>query len=129
MKWTFCATAALAVVLLAAPGCKKKSDAAASGSGVSSPSAPAAESAANGSDSKRPTMATQGDSAAAKASYDNPNLATLTRGVRRWVAANRQVPASFEDFTAKSGINAPPPPAGKKYALSKEMRVILVDKK
>lgn len=129
MKWTFCATGALAVVLLAAPGCKKKSDTIASGSGVSSTSSPATQNAANGSDSNRSTMATQGDSAAARVSYDNQDLAALTRGVRRWVAAHRQVPASFEDFTAKSGINAPPPPAGKKYALSKEMRVILVDKK
>jgi hypothetical protein len=56
------------------------------------------------------------------------DLAELSREVKRWMVANQKVPSSFEDFAAKSKVAIPPAPAGKKYALSKEMRVVLVDR-
>jgi hypothetical protein len=74
------------------------------------------------------TMVTQVTSAEATSTYADANLAELTRELRRWVVATREKPASFEDFAAKSKIKVPPPPAGKKYAFSPEMRVILVNR-
>lgn len=73
-------------------------------------------------------LVTQGDSKEAASTYADPNLAELTRELRRWIVKTKQRPASFEDFAAKAQIQVPPPPAGKKYALSKEMRVILADR-
>lgn len=74
------------------------------------------------------TMVTQGTSPEATSTYADANLAELTREVRRWIVATRQKPTSFEDFVSKAKINVPPAPAGKKYALSSEMRVILVNR-
>jgi len=96
-----------ACLIVAGASCGKKSDA---GAGT------------NGG-----TMATQGNAAEAKASYDDPVLAQLTRDVKRWIVMTKKVPANFEDFVAKAKVTVPPPPAGKKYALSAEMRVILVN--
>jgi len=110
-------------MLLTTLGCKKKCGSG-SNSGSRSPKSPQSSSGSSGSG-----LVTQGDSAAARETYDNPVLAQLTRNLRRWIAANKQVPKSFEDFAAKAGLNVPPPPVGMMYALSKEMRVILVDQK
>ncbi len=73
------------------------------------------------------TMVTQGTSAEATSTYADANLAELTRELRRWIVATREKPASFDDFATKAKIKVPPAPAGKKYALSSEMRVILVN--
>jgi len=73
-------------------------------------------------------MATQGATAAAASTYADTNLAELTRELRRWIVATKKRPTSFEDFVVNAKITVPPPPAGKKYALSKEMRVELVDR-
>jgi hypothetical protein len=75
-----------------------------------------------------PGLATQADSAAAASTYADARLAELTRELRRWIVRTKERPSSFEDFVAKAGIKPPAPPAGKKYALSKEMRVMLVDR-
>jgi hypothetical protein len=74
-------------------------------------------------------MVTQGASSEAAATYADPILAELTREVRRWIVATKKIPASFEEVAAAAKLPVPPPPAGKKYALSKENRVILVDQK
>lgn len=73
-------------------------------------------------------MATQGSSAEAASTYADPNLTELTRQLRRWIVATKKRPTSFEDFAASAKITVPPAPAGKKYELSKEMRVTLVDR-
>lgn len=73
-------------------------------------------------------MATQGATAEAASTYADANLAELTRELRRWIVATKKRPTSFEDFVANAKITAPPAPAGKKYSLSKEMRVELVDR-
>jgi hypothetical protein len=72
-------------------------------------------------------MATQGASPEAASTYGDEALAELTREVRRWIVATKQRPTSFEDFVANAKITVPPPPPGKKYELSKEMRVVLVN--
>ena len=73
-------------------------------------------------------MATQGASPEAASTYGDEALAELTREVRRWIVATKQRPTSFEDFVANAKITVPPPPPGKKYELSKELRVVLVDR-
>jgi hypothetical protein len=52
----------------------------------------------------------------------------LTIQLRRWMMNTRSgVPKSFEDWVAKSKIQVPPPPAGKKYVIRSGW-VALVDK-
>src|SRR5690242_16056687 len=51
---------------------------------------------------------------------DNNSGATLdrlTQELRRYVIRTRSIPKNFEDFAAKSQLQAPPAPAGKKYAI------------
>lgn len=79
-------------------------------------------------DPAKGSMVTQGTSAEATSTYADPQLAELTRELRRWIVATREKPASFEDFVAKAKIKVPPAPDGKKYALSSEMRVTLVNR-
>jgi hypothetical protein len=40
---------------------------------------------------------------------------------------NRRRPTDWDDFAAHAGVQIPPPPSGKKYVLSKNMRVTLAD--
>ena len=58
---------------------------------------------------------------------DQPDLTALNRSLKGWLMANRRVPKNFQDFAATAGITIPPPPAGKKYVLTKDMHVALVD--
>ena len=57
----------------------------------------------------------------------NATLNQLTLELRRYVVGTRSVPKDFEDFAAKSRVQAPPPPAGKKYAI-KDQAVVLVNR-
>jgi len=75
-----------------------------------------------------PGLATQGSSPEAASTYADADLTQLTRDLRRWIAQNKQLPANFEEFVAAAKVTVPAAPAGKKFALSKEMRVILVDR-
>jgi hypothetical protein len=73
-------------------------------------------------------MATQGPPPPAAPTYEGVDLAQMTRDLKRWVVSTKERPASFEDYVAKSKATVPPAPAGKKYAISKELRIILVDR-
>jgi hypothetical protein len=53
------------------------------------------------------------------------DMAELNRYLLRWVVANQRRPASFEEFAASAGAQIPPPPAGKKYVITREMRIAL----
>jgi hypothetical protein len=53
-------------------------------------------------------------------------LGQLTRQLHRTMIG-RKLSGSFEEFVAISHVQVPPPPAGKKYAISKKWRVVLVD--
>ncbi len=55
------------------------------------------------------------------------DLPELNRDLRRWIVSHRQAPKSFEEFAATAGVNIPPPPPGKKYVLTKEMHIQLVN--
>ena len=56
------------------------------------------------------------------------DLPEIQRTVIRWIVSNRRRPASFEEFAATAGAPIPPPPAGKKYIITRDMHVQLVAK-
>lgn len=57
-------------------------------------------------------------------SNTNEVLAQLTRELHR-AMIGRKLSGSFEEFVAISHVQVPPPPPGKKYAISKKWRVVL----
>jgi len=54
-------------------------------------------------------------------------LQQLTRELRDYVLRTRSVPKNFDEFAAKSQVQFPAPPAGKKYAIEGQV-VVLVKK-
>jgi len=73
-------------------------------------------------------MVTQGGAPPVTDTNSGVDLAQLTRDLKRWIVSTKERPGTFEDYAAKAKVNVPPAPAGKKFAISKEMRVILVDR-
>jgi hypothetical protein len=57
-----------------------------------------------------------------------PDLKELNRNLLRWILGNRRRPQNFEEFAATANVPIPPPPAGKKYVLGKDMHIQLVDR-
>lgn len=57
-----------------------------------------------------------------------PDLDALDRAMVRWLVGHRRTPANFEEFAATAGVAIPPPPAGKKYMIRKDMHIALVDR-
>ena len=55
----------------------------------------------------------------------NATLSQLALELRKYVMRTRSVPKNFEEFVAKSGIQLPPPPAGKKYAIENQAVVLV----
>ncbi len=56
----------------------------------------------------------------------NATLAQLTRELHRTMIG-RRLNRSFEEFVALRNLQVPPPPSGKKYAISPQWKVILVN--
>jgi hypothetical protein len=54
-----------------------------------------------------------------------PDMAELNRVAKFWMFRNRRRPTGWDDFVANAGVQIPPPPPGKKYVLSQDMRVTL----
>ena len=52
-------------------------------------------------------------------------LAELSREIRKWILRHRRTPNSFEEFMSTTPMQIPPPPAGMKYVLTREMKVVL----
>jgi hypothetical protein len=57
----------------------------------------------------------------------NATLGQLSQALRTYSAATRSAPMNFAEFADKIQLQAPPPPAGKQYAISKGM-VVLVNR-
>ena len=55
----------------------------------------------------------------------NATLNQLSLELRKYVVGTRSVPKDFEEFVAKSHVQVPAAPAGKKYAI-KDQVVVLV---
>ena len=95
-------------------GCKKAD--------TSAPSTPP-QASADTNAPETPYQAVQSSPPGRDPNDDEP--LNLNREVRRWVLRYRRLPKNFEDFAANSGLQIPPPPAGKKYVLDKKYHVIL----
>jgi hypothetical protein len=103
------------ILLLA--GCGKKQE-------VANPTA------APGGDSATATAPAAGQTGAAGApTTDSAAVLTpLTQALRKYYFEHRQVPPTFEEFATAAGIQVPPAPAGKKFAINrKSLEIVLVD--
>lgn len=56
----------------------------------------------------------------------NATLAQLTKELRRTMVG-RRLNRNFDEFVALRNLQVPPPPPGKKYAISQQWKVILVN--
>ncbi|HEX5218430.1 MAG TPA: hypothetical protein VFZ59_02595 [Verrucomicrobiae bacterium] len=73
-----------------------------------------------------PACSKQGDTAQANTS-DSPELAELTKQVRRYSIEKRKLPQSVEDLVTAGYIQAvPPAPTGKKYAIDTDRAQVIV---
>jgi len=119
----------LASAAIVAAGCSKKSETPSAGN---TPPMPATQST---SATTPPDPAVNSQPAPplpvtnmAAAPNAAPDLTALNMALRQWLMRNRRTPANFEEFAATAGVAIPPPPAGKKYAITKRMEVVLVDR-
>ena len=124
----FCLALVLGAAMFAA-GCGKKSEK------PSSSATPPVQTTPDTSQPTAPSSAVNSQPApvapatnAAAATNAAPDLAELNRDLLRWILRNRRKPASFEDFSATAGVVIPPPPAGKRYVIAKDMHIQLVDR-
>ncbi len=110
------------VAILVSTGCRKASPSALSSAGSNTNEVSAAVQTTEPVNAQSPTGVT-----AAVTNSGEPDLAELNRSLLRWILANRRRPASFADFAATANVTIPPPPAGKKYVLGKNMHIQLVN--
>ena len=54
-------------------------------------------------------------------------LAALTQELRKWSVQHQRTPKSFEEFSGSAPFQVPVPPPGKKFAISKQMRIVVVN--
>ena len=54
-------------------------------------------------------------------------LARLTKELHRYIGRTHTLPTSFENFIASAHVEAPPPPAGKKYSINDKWKIVLVN--
>jgi len=113
-------------VVLATAGCKKKVQAAA----PPPPNATAQTDAGNTAPTspQAPVQTLVQPQTALTQPDGQPDLSALDHTLLRWIVANRRKPASFEQFAATAGVAIPPPPAGKKYFIGKDMHIVLVNR-
>ncbi len=107
-------------VALVCGGCSQKTDApppAATNTALP-PASPRAPRALAGATSPT-TIPDTGDSAV--------TLQQLTQALRDYVVGTRTLPRNFDEFAAKSQVQFPAPPSGKKYAIEGQA-VVLVNK-
>ena len=112
------------LVLLAAaailPGCGKK---------AAAPAVPPPAAETQPVPPDQPIAASTSPPAATLTQADGQvDLPELQRSVLRWVLAHRRRPASFEEFAATAGVQIPPAPTGKKYILTKDLHVQVVNR-
>jgi hypothetical protein len=116
-RWLF---GALLLVAALAAGCKKQgpepSAGEASNAAPPDQSAPAAA-AARSPGAPVPQTYTPAKIAAPESSDMSATLNQLSLELRKYVVSTRSVPKNFEEFVAKSHIQVPPAPAGKKYVI------------
>ena len=123
-----CGFGALLLVAALSGGCKKHGPGP-SASGESNavapdPSAPAAA-AARSPGAPVPTPYTPATITAPESSDMSATVRQLSLELRKYVVSTRSVPKDFEEFAAKSHIQVPPAPAGKKYSIQGQAVVLV----
>src|ERR1035437_2509833 len=113
-----CGWCALLLVAALAAGCGKHEPA--PGAGTAVPSAAPPSPRGPGPMATTPTTTVISD-----AGNIDATLSQLTSELRNYVLHTRSVPKNFEEFIAKSGVQAPSPPPGKKYAIQKRAVVLV----
>ena len=106
----------LQLVAALATSCKKHGAGAASNAVPADPSEPAAA-GVRSPGAPVPIAYAPPTIAAPENSDMSATLQQLTRELRRYGVSTRSVPQSFEEFIAKSHLQTPPAPAGKKYKI------------
>lgn len=117
----------LALTLLAvglALGCKKPSEPA-GGSAAASERNAGSESAPPSPRGPGPMPSAPTPTVIEAQANLNATLDQLSAELRKYVVRTRSVPKDFEDFLAKSQVQAPAPPAGKKYAIRNQAVVVV----
>ena len=122
-----CLWYALLLVAALATGCRKHEPA--PGAGTATNAAPLDQSAVSSSapPSPRgpgPMPVTPATTVISETGNIDATLAQLTSELRKYVLRTRSVPKNFEEFIAKSGLQAPSPPPGKKYAIQNRAVVL-----
>ena len=123
-----CGLCALLLVSALAAGCGKHERG--PGAGAATDAAPFDQSAVSSSapPSPRgpgPMASTPTTTVVSDAGNIDAILSQLTSELRIYVLHTRSVPRNFEEFIAKSGVQAPSPPPGKKYAIQKKAVVLV----
>lgn len=122
----------LVVVVVLAAGCSKH-EAATQSSASPSPDQPAPSASVSTTQGTPPVAPVTAPAAPTVVAVPgggdmNATVAQLTRELHRFIARNHSAPSGFEDFVAAAHLQVPPPPPGKKYAISSQWKVVLVDR-
>ena len=118
-------------VLLAAGmtlGCKKQgsaSNASAATNGLTADQPVSAETAPPSPRGPGPMPAAPPPAVIQQQTDPGTTLDQLSAELRKYVVRTRSVPKNFEDFLAKSQVQTPAPPAGKKYAIQNQAVVLI----
>ena len=115
-----CVMCALLLLAVLSAGCKKHgSGPGASGASNAAPPDPSAPAAAVARSPGAPVPMSYAPTtiAAPQNSDMSATLQELSRELRKYVVSTRRIPKNFEEFVAKSGVQIPPAPAGKKYRI------------
>ena len=115
----------LVLALAFVAGCSKKSPASSGQSGAASDAASLPPPSQPPPGVGVPTANTPTPVVVAENPDINATLSQLALELRKYVVRTRSVPRNFEEFVAKSGIQVPPPPAGKKYAIEGQSVVLV----
>ena len=122
LRQGFARGVALLLLLVVVAGCKKAAEPVAQ-------AVPDSNQATVATHNQTPAfVAPAGQPAAAAVPNGQPDIEELNRSLLRWLMANRRPPKDFEDFAATAGVPIPPPPAGKKYIIAKNMHIQLVNR-
>ena len=116
--WHICLALAIGVLILS--GCSKAKQPAAE------TTPPSVENTTQPTDAVQTPVKPSAPIAVVPAPNGQPDLAELNRSLLRWIIGHKRPPANFEDFAASAGVVIPPPPAGKKYFIAKNMHIQLV---
>jgi hypothetical protein len=114
---------ALLVAMLATAGCSKhqaNTDANAATNAAGAEAAVTPPTHAPGPAVAAPVADAVADTGDVKATLDS-----LSQELRKYVVRTRSVPKDFEEFAARSHLQAPPAPAGKKYAIQNQAVVLV----